>query len=202
MVTLRRVTTDIIAEEGLLPEGSGSNALRLMALMEPATNASIKSYVESRDLATRRAHAEQVGSLVHELRNPLGAATLAARRLQDPSLPTADRQRLLDLLERYLDRTRRMVDEALLTEQLQADSVKTQPLETAIGELIGEALEVHRHAAHEKGLRFTAQLDPGMPICADPHLTLSALVTCSAMPSSSPTRARSNCESNIATASW
>src|SRR5262245_37150568 len=68
-ILLRRVLFEVIREEDLL--SSDRRGEHLADLVEAAIATSVRSYVESRDVAERRSQAEHIGFVTHELRNPL-----------------------------------------------------------------------------------------------------------------------------------
>ena len=82
---LRRIIFDVAREEGLL---TGDRAEAISELISAAVGAAVKSYTDARDYATRRAEAEHVAFITHELRNPLTTALLAASELTGPETRT------------------------------------------------------------------------------------------------------------------
>lgn len=170
IVILRRTTTKALRDEGLL---GGEQAERLMDLLDGAISESLKSYIDYRDYTTRRTEAEHIGFLTHELKNPLGAVVMAATQLRAESL-SPHQQRLCEIIDRNLDRIRRMIEEALLTERLQVGEVEVRPVDVSLGQLLGDAVEVFRRAANDKQIGFAAVFDPDLMLRADPSLTLSA----------------------------
>ena len=168
LVVLRQITHRVLDKEGF-----ANSTEDLQDLIDAAIGASIKSYVDYRDYLTRRTEAEHIGFLTHELRNPLAAAAMAAEQLR--SAPESSREHLLDILDRGIDRLRRMLEEVLLTERLQIGEVESHPVDLSLGPLIGDALERFRQAAHDKGIAFDDTHDPEMRLHVDPTLTLSAL---------------------------
>lgn len=171
LVLLRRVTTRILGEEGL---GDGDQLERVVALADAAIASSLKSYIDFRDFMARRAEAEHIGFLTHELKNPLAAAVLAAQRLRQHDLSPAQ-LRLCEILDRNLERIREMVDGVLLTERLQAGEVEPRPVDLTLGEMLRDALEVFHRAAGEKRIALGATYDRDLPLRADRALTLSAI---------------------------
>ena len=63
----------------------------------------MKSYTDARDYATRRAEAEHVAFITHELRNPLTTALLAASELTGPEDENRRRELLLRNLRKIED---------------------------------------------------------------------------------------------------
>jgi signal transduction histidine kinase len=173
LVLLRDIATEVLREEGALTDVDQLE--RLIALIDPAVASSIELYVNSRDFSARRAEAEHIGFLTHELRNPLGAVTLAAEQLRDSGLSEVQRQKLSTILDKNLLRLRRLIDDVLLTERLEVGEVECRPTETSLGNLVDDTLETMRRAGTQKGLTVEAHYDPGLQLYADHDLTLSAL---------------------------
>ena len=78
---LRRIIFDVAREEDLL---TGDRAEAISELISAAVGSAVKSYTDARDYSTRRAEAEHVAFITHELRNPLTTALLAASELTGP----------------------------------------------------------------------------------------------------------------------
>lgn len=170
IVVLRAITMDVLREEGLAEAHQQDE--RVILVVDAAIASSIKSYVEFRDYTTRRREAEHVGFLTHELKTPLAAAALAADQLRQSA--TVEQRHATAVLDRNLTRLRRLVDDVLLTERLEAGEVESRPVDVELGSLFKDAVAVTEHAARAKHLAFTARYDPRLTIRADPQLTLSA----------------------------
>jgi len=174
LVILRRVTTHVLREEGLWDGKQAEGILDdLNDLIDAAIYSSIKSYIDFRDYATRRAEAEHIGFLIHELKNPLGAAVIATEQLRAQDL-SPEQRRLCEILDRNIDRIRRMIDDVLLAERLQVGEVQSRPIEVTLGPLFKDAVEVFQRVASGKGLELKVTCDPSLTLRADPNLTLSA----------------------------
>lgn len=171
LVVLRRVTTEVLREEGLLRDIA--QVSRLTDVIEAAMIASVKSYVDFRDYAARRNESEHIGFLTHELRNPLGSVALAASQLRRDA--PAGQQRVLDLLDRNIERMQRMISDVLLTERLQTGEIESRPVDVRLGELLRDVLEVRQRAAREKGIELETCFDPETRLHVDPKLTLTAI---------------------------
>jgi signal transduction histidine kinase len=169
-VTLRRVAQRIAIDpsDGLL-------VVMLADLMDAAIATSVKSYVESRDYKTHQQEAEHLGFLTHELRNPLTTASLAASQLRkDPKL-LASSSRVLDLLDRGLGRTKRLIEQALLAGKLAAGQEEPVIRELRVTDFMEDALTAARAEARRKGLVLESSYDPEIIVRADPTLMISAI---------------------------
>jgi len=169
-VTLRVVIEEVAREDRVL---TSEMSTPLADLIEAAIAESVRAYVEARDYEVRRLQAENIGFMIHELRNPLSAAVWAASmaRNQTGSL----QQSALDRLDRCLQRLTQLVDGVLLTEKLEAGRAEPNWAEVQLGELLDESTATARKAAAEKGLAFEVHADRERKVRVDPELTRSAL---------------------------
>ena len=172
-ILLRRVLFEVAREEELISNDFQSE--HLADLIEAAIATSVRSYIESRDVAERRHQAEHIGFLTHELRNPLSTATMAASRLRKRPEVAAAEASTLDLLDRGLNRMRALIDGILLTQRLDAHEMECRPADLALGQIMSDATRAAELEASNKGVAFAAQYDPDVQIHADPGLTVSAL---------------------------
>jgi len=135
----------------------------------------VKCYVESRDLAARRDHAEHIGFLTHELRNPLSTVMLAASRLKRRPEITALEAGTLEMLERGVERVRALIDRVLLSQRLNAQEMECRTIDTALGRIMFDGTRVAAFEAEQKGLAFSVRYDPDLMVHVDPSLAVSAL---------------------------
>jgi signal transduction histidine kinase len=164
-VVLRRVIYEVAQRHGA--ECTAWNS-PLTDLLDSAIGIAVQAYVDARDYEGRRAQAANIGFLIHELRQPLSAATLAAARLR-PSAVT-DQLSSLDVLDRTLSRLGDLIKGVLLTEQLEAGQAQLQLTQVTLRELM-EPVDTLKTAADAKGLEFRATYDPALTAVLDPTLT-------------------------------
>jgi signal transduction histidine kinase len=169
-IILRRVLQEVAHEEKALEAIEPSI---LADLLEAGIAVAVKSYVEARDYSARRTQAENVGFLTHELRNPLNTAKLAAAHLSRTSNP--QQARLLELLERNLERLAHLIDGVLHSQRLEVGRIEVHPERISLGDLIGEALSTGQREARSKGLEFNTRLRPELIVELDPILVRSAV---------------------------
>jgi signal transduction histidine kinase len=169
-VTLRRVLHEVAVEEAVL---ESAEPPILAELLEAGVAEAVHSYVQARDFAARRAQAEHVGFVTHELRNPLNAAKLATSQLRH--LATPQQARLLDILERNQDRMAELIDSVLAAEKLEAKQLASKPELVRLEDVLGETLSSGKREAEAKGLNFRASYDPGLMVRLDPVLTRAAV---------------------------
>jgi signal transduction histidine kinase len=172
-ILLRRVLSAIAQEEHLMSNDMQNE--RLADLIDAAIARAVKSYTESRDLATRRQQAEHIGFLTHELRNPLSTATMAASRLRRKAAIAEAEGETLDMLERGLQRMRSQIDAMLLTQRLEAREMECRPVDVNLGQIMADATRAAHLEAGQKGVEFIARYDSDVNLYVDPGLTTSAL---------------------------
>ena len=169
-VILRKVIEGVGLEDGALTTTAAST---LADLIDSAIAKSVSAYVEARNFDARRQQAENVGFLVHELRNPLSSAVAAASVVRQTSDPAQNKP--LDMLERNQRRLTELIDSVLLTEKLEAGRLEPQPVDVRIGELVDRATAAARRTAQAKGLAFEVRCNPERMVNTDVELTQSAL---------------------------
>jgi signal transduction histidine kinase len=172
-VVLRHVIRGVLEEKHALGGGPDTESL-LTDLLDGAITAAVRAYVEARDYDARRAHAEQVAFLTHELRNPLSSAMLSAAQLRGRAT-TDEVRHLLDVLDRSHHRLEALIDGVLLTKRLEAGDFECKPTTLKLGQLMETALEAARAVASKKGVDFHVEYDPEIEVEMDPALTRSAV---------------------------
>jgi signal transduction histidine kinase len=172
-ILLRRVLFEVAREEDLV--SSDIHTERLADLIDAAIARAVNSYIESRDIAARRQQAEHIGFLTHELRNPLGAATMAAALLRKKSEIASAGGEVLDVLDRSLQRIRSQIDAILLTQRLDADEMECQSVDVRLDKVMDEATRAAKFEAKQKGISFGIRYDPEIQLHVDPGLATSAL---------------------------
>lgn len=113
---LRRVIFDVVKDDEAtsLAEQGGLVA----DLIEAAVADAVRSYVDARDFAARKAEAEHVGFVTHELRNPLTAAMQATTRLEQQPDVVARMGSVLGVLRNSLGRLHMLIDRVLETQRM------------------------------------------------------------------------------------
>ena len=173
-IVLRRTIFGILEEENGVASLTAGGEL-VADLVEAAVADSVATYVDARDFAARKAKAEHVGFITHELRNPLSAAMNAAARLAlQPEVQTSSGS-VLALLQRSLARLRTLVDRVLETERLAAGELEPKPVEMSLGALMVESLRLAQDRARAKGVTFRADFDPETVVFVDAQLSISAV---------------------------
>ncbi len=172
-ILLRRVLFEVAREQNVIRQDAQSQ--RLTDLIETAIATSVRSYVESRNVADRRMQAEHIGFLTHELRNPLFTATMAATQLRRRPEVVAAAAGTLDLLDRGLERMRTLIEGILLTQRMEAREIECRPVELTLEDVMPDASRAAELEAKNKGVDFVAQYDPSIHVRVDPALAASAL---------------------------
>jgi signal transduction histidine kinase len=169
-VTLRRV-----AQEIAIDPSDGPQIVLLADLIDAAIATSVKSYVESRDYRTRQLEEEHLGFLTHELRNPLTTASLAASQLRKDRALDPRSRRILDLLDHGLDRTKELIEQALLAGKLEAGQAQPVIEDLRAADVIEEALTAAGAEALRKGLVLETNFDREIVVRGDLKLIVSAI---------------------------
>jgi signal transduction histidine kinase len=145
---------------------------RLADVIEAAVMKSVSAYVERRDFEARGRQAENIGLLIHELRNPLAVAVTATELLRQ-RVPSEEKA--VATLERVHRRLEQLVDGVLLTEKLESGKVEPRYRDVGVRELVAAGTDAARAAAAKKGLAFEIHGDDDFIVTIDPDLTRSAL---------------------------
>jgi len=130
----------------------------------------VSQYVRHRDLETQRQTSEHLGFIAHELRNPLGAAQLAFRRLRGE----LKESRTVEILDRNLRQTADMIDRVLSHTSLKM-GIEAQLTPIALDAFLRE-IEVNA-AIEAQGRKITTvvSVPAGLTIDADARLLRSAV---------------------------
>jgi signal transduction histidine kinase len=169
-VVLRHVIWDAVGGPILRDEEQAI----LADLLDAAISAAVKAYVDARDFQSRRAQAEGVAFVTHELRNPLNAAMAAAAHLRHHA-PSDAQVGPLDRLDRAHRRLAELIDSVLLTQQLEAGEAAPNKVDLELRQVMEGALEAARKVAASKRLELRVNYDAAARITVDPMLTLSAV---------------------------
>ena len=173
LVLLRRTLLEVLREEGVIPDGQPAE--RVIDILDTALAASVKSYTQARDYELRRQQAEHLGFLAHRLRSPLSAAVLGLEQARRKAESPEDSRRVLDRIERSLQRVHELIDEVLLMGSLEAGALQPKLAKTTLADLLGDALTAARQSAERRGLRFRAEFEPDLEVYTDRKLVVSAL---------------------------
>jgi len=167
---LRKVIEAVAAEDHALTTESEA---ALADLIDAAVAESVRAYIDRRDFEARRAEAEHIGFLIHELRNPLSAAMQAETVVSAGA--TTEQARALAALARSHRRLSELIDGVLLAERHQAGRIEPEYSETTMPELLELATEVARKAALDKHVAFEVRCEIEGPIHVDVDLASSAI---------------------------
>jgi signal transduction histidine kinase len=168
-VVLRHVIRDVAAEHGIAAIASDGI---LGDLVDAAIAQSVRAYVDARDYETRKAQAENIGFLIHELRNPLSAAMQAASAVRDGEDMSS---RALDVLDRSHRRLSKLIDSVLDAERLEAGEVEPHPKPIREEDLLQRATDTALRVARDKGVTLEIRGTAGRMLEVDPDLTCSAI---------------------------
>jgi signal transduction histidine kinase len=127
-------------------------------------------YVKHRDLEMQRQASEHLGFIAHELRNPLGAAQLAFRRLRGELTES----RTVERLDRSLRQTAEMIDSVLSHASLKM-GVEPKPSPIAVEHFLREIEADAELEARGKKIEISVVAPKDLMIQADPRLLRSAV---------------------------
>jgi signal transduction histidine kinase len=153
----------------------GLQVNRVAGVIDAAIASTVQAYVEARDHATETQHAQQVGFITHELRNPLTTAKIAVAQLRSQAGQAAGTTRLLDALERSIERLQRLVQDVLLGERLGSGELRSSPVDVTLGAIMDDALRVPQRDAQAKRIHVETRFDPDLLLHVDPTLAVTAV---------------------------
>lgn len=110
-----------------------------------------------------RARAEMVAVVAHDLRNPLGVAQLKAqlmmRKLPDGE-PGEKMKKDLEVIARNTQHMARLIGDLLDAATIEANRIAVERGPNAVADILGEAVELIRMLADQKGLRVGYEAVP------------------------------------------
>jgi hypothetical protein len=113
-----------------------------------------------------------VAFIAHELRNPLGAASVAMKLLRETG--EIDGSRMHDIVERSLARLTNLVDEVLVAQSLEA-GIEPHRSRLTLAELLSETELDAQPGAQQKGVTLEILGSLALEVQGDRRLLVSAL---------------------------
>jgi PAS domain S-box-containing protein len=105
-----------------------------------------------------------LGTVAHDLRNPLGAITMNVRLLlQRAAKATPEYCRPLESIERAASRMNRLIQDLLVITRLEAGHLSIDARGVSTSQVVAEAVESHASLAASKSCVLRAELAPGLP---------------------------------------
>ena len=104
--------------------------------------------------------------LSHELRNPLGAVVSATALLRAGRADAEKQQKLLHILERQSQHMARLLDDLLEVSRVTQDKIELHRSTVDLTVVTRDTIDAVRATLEERGLEFSAQLEPG-PLYVD-----------------------------------
>jgi len=124
---------------------------------------------QAQQLATaNRLKDDFLATLSHELRTPINAI-LGWAQILTVAEPSADRlRRGIETIARNARLQVQMIEDLLDVSRIVTGSVRLDVRRVEVGALVDHAVDAIRPAADAKQLTFTASVEPGLALCADP----------------------------------
>ena len=111
---------------------------------------------------------EFLAMLGHELRNPLGIISTSIEILRTLAPSDGDIERMLDIVERQVIHTARMLDDLLDVSRISRGKVQLSKQRYDLGDLVRQTAEDYRQTLHDGGLQFELHVaDQPLPIFGD-----------------------------------
>jgi signal transduction histidine kinase len=105
-----------------------------------------------------QARADVLGIVAHDLRNPLSAITSSSEFLLEcDDLPTAQRRKMLEMMQRASKRMNRLINDLLDATQLQAGRISLDLSDIDACKVVREAEETLRSAAVDRGIHLLSE---------------------------------------------
>jgi signal transduction histidine kinase len=144
----------------------------LVAQLDWGTREAIGAYVARRDEEVQHEQSRHVAFIAHELRNPLGAASVAMKLLRETG--DIDESRMHDIIERSLARLTNLVDEVLVAQSLGA-GIEPHRSRLTLSELLAETELDAQAGAQQKGVTVEIAGSLALELQGDRRLLVSAL---------------------------
>ncbi|HYG75154.1 MAG TPA: response regulator [Planctomycetota bacterium] len=120
-------------------------------------------------LEVNRAKDEFIAVISHELRTPLNAIYGWMRMLRDPRLPTAQRERGMDIIQRNVESQKKLIEDLLDVSRINAGKLVLNAHSLRIVPLIESAIEAIQPSATAKEINLELSVGTGeMAVYGDP----------------------------------
>jgi len=124
-------------------------------------------YQEERE--ANRLKDEFLATVSHELRTPLTAMLSWVRLLQDGRLPTPERARALEVIDRNARAQARLIDDLLDTSRIVTGKLAITREPVALEHTVVDAVEAVRPEVDAKGVEIAVALDADLTVSGDPR---------------------------------
>ncbi|HFC12103.1 MAG TPA: GAF domain-containing protein, partial [Anaerolineae bacterium] len=105
-------------------------------------------------------------NIVHELRTPLATILMYARLLKKQGISAEKSTRFISTIEHESDRLQTMVRQMLALAKLEAREIQRSQIDINLNHLFAEIIAPLSDAATNKGLNFSSQIEPKLPLLA------------------------------------
>jgi PAS domain S-box-containing protein len=124
--------------------------------------AELRRAKESAEAATR-AKSEFLANMSHELRTPLNGVLGYAQLLQRSRSLTSDQREALDAIANCGAHLLELINDVLDLSKIEAGRIDVEAVPTNLRQLTVDIRHVIAEPARKKGLRFSIEIDPGLP---------------------------------------
>jgi PAS domain S-box-containing protein len=146
-----------IAEDITEQRAAMANALRLAEAR--AARATAQAAVRARD--------KTLAVVSHDLRTPLQAILGGVSMLQQEALSPTEQGEHLAVIERSVERTRRLLDDLLEVSSIQAGHLKLKPTTVDVARMLDDVQEMFLDLAGQRRIRLNCEAGRGVAVDAD-----------------------------------
>jgi two-component system, OmpR family, heavy metal sensor histidine kinase CusS len=116
-----------------------------------------------------------ISDAAHELRTPLASMKTSVTRTISAERNTGDYQKILDFLSGRINYMETMVNDMLFLSRVDEGKLKSGEARLDLSRVLTETEEVFRYLFEDKGILFSAEIEPKLKVKGDPKLMLRVI---------------------------